>query len=382
MNMKILLLSEFFPDSKTLDITGGVEARAYFLAKELSIKNEVYVLTSRRKSQKKVDKIGKINILRIGPTYSYSNYGNILQRIFFSLSCFFSIRRIVKKYSIDVIDTLTYFTYPVILRRIKAKKFLTYHEVWIGEWVKNTGTKLGFVGEIAERVILFFVKMTKTKVISVSEFTRKKLIEQGIKKVNVVNNGIDMQKYDLVKVSKFDSPTISVIGRLINQKRVDDVLYALAIVKKKIPDIKLIIIGKGEEMKSLKKLTIKLHLEKNVEFLGYVKEHMDVIKTLKKCHLFVHASIREGFGIVLLESATCGIPFVATDIEPFVEVTKKGKGGMIFKKKNYYDMADKILEMLKNKKKYSKKVEECKELAMEYSWDEISEKLIKVYSSK
>ncbi|MBT4352461.1 glycosyltransferase family 4 protein [archaeon] len=237
--MKILLLSEFFPDSKTLDITGGVEARAYFLAKELSIKNEVYVLTSRRKSQKKLDKIEKINILRIGPIYSYSNYGNLLQRIFFSLSCFFSIRRIVKKYSIDVIDTLTYFTYPVILRNIKAKKFLTYHEVWIGEWVKNTGTKLGLVGEIAERVILFFVKITKTKIISVSEFTRKKLVEQGIKKVNVVNNGIDMQKYDSVKVSKFDFPTIGVIGRLINQKRVDDVLYALAIVKKKIPDIKL-----------------------------------------------------------------------------------------------------------------------------------------------
>ncbi|MBT7392686.1 glycosyltransferase family 4 protein [archaeon] len=379
MNMKILLLSEFFPDSKTLDITGGVEARAYFLAKELSIKNEVYVLTSRRKSQKKLDKIEKINILRIGPIYSYSNYGNLLQRIFFSLSCFFSIRRIVKKYSIDVIDTLTYFTYPVILRNIKAKKFLTYHEVWIGEWVKNTGTKLGLVGEIAERVILFFVKITKTKIISVSEFTRKKLVEQGIKKVNVVNNGIDMQKYDSVKVSKFDFPTIGVIGRLINQKRVDDVLYALAIVKKKIPDIKLKIIGKGEEMKSLKKLTIKLHLEKNVEFLGYVKEHMDVIKTLKKCHLFVHASIREGFGIVLLESAACGIPFVATDIEPFIEVTKKGKGGMIFKKKNYYDLADKILEILKNKKKYGKKVEECSELAMEYNWDEIAEKLVRVY---
>ena len=278
--MKILLLSEFFPDSKTLDITGGVEARAYFLAKELSIKNEVYVLTSRRKSQKKLDKIEKINILRIGPIYSYSNYGNLLQRIFFSLSCFFSIRRIVKKYSIDVIDTLTYFTYPVILRNIKAKKFLTYHEVWIGEWVKNTGTKLGLVGEIAERVILFFVKITKTKIISVSEFTRKKLVEQGIKKVNVVNNGIDMQKYDSVKVSKFDFPTIGVIGRLINQKRVDDVLYALAIVKKKIPDIKLKIIGKGEEMKSLKKLTIKLHLEKNVEFVyigNSLKELISII---------------------------------------------------------------------------------------------------------
>ncbi|MBT4352330.1 glycosyltransferase family 4 protein, partial [archaeon] len=117
----------------------------------------------------------------------------------------------------------------------------------------------------------------------------------------------------------------------------------------------------------------------NVEFLGYVKEHMDVIKTLKKCHLFVHASIREGFGIVLLESAACGIPFVATDIEPFIEVTKKGKGGMIFKKKNYYDLADKILEILKNKKKYGKKVEECSELAMEYNWDEIAEKLVRVY---
>ena len=69
--MNIILITEFFPESST-DITGGIESRAYNVAKELAKKHTVYVLTSY-KGKKRQYKLEGINVLRVGKIPLHSN---------------------------------------------------------------------------------------------------------------------------------------------------------------------------------------------------------------------------------------------------------------------------------------------------------------------
>ena len=111
------------------------------------------------------------------------------------------------------------------------------------------------------------------------------------------------------------------------------------------------------------------------KFTGFVKEHKDVIKTLKKSHIFCLPSILEGFGIVLAEAMVSKTPYVCSDIEVLKEVTENGKGGLIFKNQNPKDLANKLLFLLKNKELYKQKTEEGTKLVKKYDWKIIAQSI-------
>ena len=87
----------------------------------------------------------------------------------------------------------------------------------------------------------------------------------------------------------------------------------------------------------------------------------------------------EGFGIVIIESSACKVPYVCTNIEVLKEVTKNEKGGLFFNQKNPEDLYEKSLELLSNKELYIKKRKEAFELAKNYDWKEIAKKIEKLY---
>ncbi len=371
--MKILILSEYFPSSEKADITGGVEARAFNVARRLAKKHDVKVICSWQKGQKKKDKFSNIEVYRVGTNHPYSHSGSFLSRLRL-------VKAAVKKgieLDVDIVDGYSYLMYLAsykIAKKLKIPSVITYHETWVGEWVKNKGLITGIPGEIWERLVL---RKKYDKVISVSEFTKKRLERFGVKNIDVVHNGVDLRYFGSIKVKKFSKATICVINRLTPKKRVDDVINALSIVKKDIPDIQCKIIGKGVEIDRLKKLANSLNVE--VDFLGFVKKNEDVIKTLKASHVFCSASVLEGFGMVLVEAMASSVPFVCSDIEPFKEVTENGKGGLIFKAKNYNDLAIKIKRLLSNKRIYTQKILEEKFLVRKYNWGNITKKIEEIY---
>jgi len=368
--MKILILSEYFPSSEKSDITGGVEARAFNVAKRLAKKHKVIVICSWQKGQKRVDKFSNIKVYRVGTNHPYSHSGSFVSRLNL-------VKATVKKgcqLDVDVVDGYSYLMYLAsykIAKKLKIPSVITYHEIWVGEWIKNKGLVTGIPGEIWERLVL---KKKFDKVISVSEFTKKRLEKVGVKNIDVVHNGVDLKYFESIKAKKYSKPTICVINRLTPKKRVEDVIEALKIVNKEIP-VQCKIVGKGMEMEKLKKQANGL----NVDFLGFVKKNEDVTKTLKSSHIFCSASVLEGFGMVLVEAMASNVPYVCSDIDPFKEVTENGKGGLIFKATNYNDLAIKIKRLLSNKKLYNEKILEEKLLAKKYDWASITKKIEGIY---
>ena len=379
--MRILIATEFFPLSSSGEITGGVESRAFAIAAELAKRNQVYVVTSRRPGSKPESSFLGIRVFRVGPAYPYTQTGHLLKRVLFSLAACRKARELTANEKIDVVDGYNFLTYPVPLfvPGKSIKRYLTYHEVWIGSWARNTDRR-GIFGELSERKVLLLARLKKTNIIAVSDFTKQALIKNKIPKerIIVIHNGVRLSDYSCIGVAKERDPTICFVGRLTKNKRVEDLIMALPLVKKELPTVKCLIIGTGPEEKSLKKLAASLGLENEISFLGFLRTHSQVQKKLKACQLFCSPSTVEGFGITMVEALASEVPFVCSDIAPFREISQ-GKGGLHFRSGNHKELASKIVRLLKDRKLYHRCVEEEKLLAQGFDWEKLAKKTEELY---
>ncbi|MBU0732183.1 glycosyltransferase family 4 protein [Patescibacteria group bacterium] len=369
--MNILYLTEFFP-VRSEEITGGVEARSFFLVKELDKHNKFLIISSRIKDQPEQScEFTQVKIFRCGNGGDYLHDGGLWQRYKFFKAGLKKAKELAPE--VDIIEASGWLGYIIAmhLKKIIKKPFIiTYHEVWIGQW-KNLFGISGKIGEYFERKIL---KQNWNKIIAVSEQTKLALEKQGIpeNKISVIHNGVDNKEIYSAEIKKYEKPTVVVVSRLVKYKRVADVISAIKILNNKV-DLK--IIGNGPELKTLKESAENLP----VEFFGHIKSHDDLIKEIKKSHILIFPSEKEGFGIVIIEAAKSGTPFIVSDIPVFKEVTKNGKGGLIYKVGDCQDLADKINNLITDKKVYQNKAEEAKELSQDYNWTKIADKMEEEY---
>lgn len=375
--MKILIVSEFFPRSDKGEARGGVEIRSWEISKRLAEKNDVTILTSKEYGLPTEDRFFNIKIIRCGISRKYSQDSDLFKRFIFMVSVFIKVIKIKP----DIVDAQSIITYlPVYFssKLIKFKKFITVHDVWLGRWIKFFG-RLGYIGELYEKI---YLSLNWDNFITISEYTKKNLIVSGVNenKIKIIHNGIDWKLLNEIKFNKFEKPTICSISRLVKYKKIDDLIKSLVIVKEKFLDIQCKIIGSGPEKNNLEQLVIKLGLEKNVIFEGFVKEHKDVLKILKNSHIFCLPSSVEGFGIVNLEAMACGIPVVASDIEPIKEITENGQGALLFPLGNVAKISENILILLTNETLYNKMVNNGKIISQKYDWNSIADLTYANYS--
>ena len=362
-----------------------MEARAFHVAKELAKKHDVTVITSWRAGMPRQEQFHHITVHHIGPHHPYTNAGAVRSRLQFSYAAY----QEACNHQFDVIDGYNFVSYlPAYYaaKKTGAKSVATYHEVWLGAWIKNKGLLTGTLGAIWERAV---VKKKWSRIIAVSECTKKKLEPYVRSPIVVIPNGVVLDepskknnKYNKSQTANRKPQTICFVGRLTPQKRVGDLLNALSILKKnknkKLNNLRCIIIGTGPEEERLKQQTRQLGLG-NVSFLGFAKEQKDVQKILATSTLLCHPSVLEGFGMVLIEAMAHGTPYVCSDIEVFKEVTKNSSGGLLFQQKNSVDLAEKLAALLTDKKSYAAKAKEARALAQEYDWNRIVVQVEKVY---
>lgn len=356
--MRILLVTEFFPKDTQLKFTGGVEARTYYLYKQLRKTQAVKVIS---------------RTTGIIPVTLFS----IFDRLIFIISAILRGLTI----NTDIVEGSNFVSYfpAFIVAKLKRRTAVAwYPDVFLGTWTNKFGI-VGLFGELAEQIVL---KLPWDHFIALSNQTKAKLVKAGVNpsKVSVVYAGINANEFKLVKVAKYKSPTICCISRLVSYKRVEDLISALAIIKEKIPNIKLIIIGTGPKQITLKALSMDLGVSQSISWKSNLRRR-ELVKQLKKSHLFCLPSIVEGFGLVTLEAVAAGLPFVNTNIKINREVTHQGKGGLLFRPRNPQDLAEKVIRLLVEKKLYREKVTQGKELLKNYSWKKSAQETLAVYQS-
>jgi glycosyltransferase involved in cell wall biosynthesis len=120
--------------------------------------------------------------------------------------------------------------------------------------------------------------------------------------------------------------TIGSIGRLSKEKGYKYLIEALALLIKKGIDVRLIIIGEGDERGSLVGLITKAELSDHVLMPGYID---DAKRYISLFNVFILSSLTEGLPITLLEAMQAKIPIVATNIGGIPEVLQNGKAGFV-----------------------------------------------------
>ncbi|MGZ3297921.1 MAG: glycosyltransferase, partial [Asticcacaulis sp.] len=146
-------------------------------------------------------------------------------------------------------------------------------------------------------------------------------------------NAIDMANFSHLQLSPVKTaprrpPVIGALGRMHEIKGFDVLIRSAAALRDRGIDFRLKLAGDGPELGALKQLSVELGLEAQVEFVGWVAEPGQFLKTID---LFVVPSRYEAFGLVIIEAMAAGVPVITSDIEGPCEILKGGQLGTLFR---------------------------------------------------
>ena len=371
--MKILMVTEFFPTGKDLRFSGGVEARTYFVAKDLAKKHQVSIICSRQEGSKSQEKTSGINIYRVGPIRPYeATIGSISKRINFIKEAIKTSKNL-KPDIVDGSNYISHFIAKTIANSQNIPAVAWYPDVWIGSWIKNVGV-VGIIGEILERIN---VLRDFDAYIAISRETAKKLAKHTTKKIDIIYCGVDKNEFSQ-KTKKALPNTIISIARLTKYKNVSTTLYAFAHLSIKVKKVRLVIVGTGPELHRLKELSRSLKIDGKVKFISNLPRKQ-LVSQIKSSKVFSLASTVEGFGIATVEAAAAGTPYVISNIAINREITKNGFGGFLVESHNPVEFSAKFQNLLEEPHLYQQKVKECLSLSKNYDWAKIALQTEKVY---
>ena len=239
---------------------------------------------------------------------------------------------------------------------------------------KNTPKVLTLHGKLPINVVMKHNKIVYKAYEIVEKFVFKKLINQNSiiyavdkdtkkfyvsrypelsDKIMVIPTGVDTTLFkplDKIIVRKkygldTDFKVIAYVGRLEKEKNVECIINAFSIIKDKLKNTKLIIVGDGREKTNLLQLIENKHLKLNhdVYLLGSV-EHKKIPEILSCADVLVLCSLYEGSPTIIKESLACGTPVVSTnvgDVSYFVNSTN----GRI-SSNNIHSLVESIVDVL------------------------------------
>ena len=229
-------------------------------------------------------------------------------------------------------------------------------------------------------------KLTKPDYwVAPSKFTAEQFIRLfniSKERIRVIPEGVDMEKFNRnINVSDIDEKfgkerKILFVGNLHPNKGVHFLIKSFALVKSKINDVKLVIVGDGPLKHYLINLTKKLNLEKDVIFAGFVNDE-DLPKYYASCDIFASASVLEGFGLIFLEAMALGKPIVAFNLASIPEVV--GNAGILVDQINHEKFANAIIELLRNEELYREKSQIALSRVKLFSWEKIAEQFVNIF---
>jgi len=187
-------------------------------------------------------------------------------------------------------------------------------------------------------------------IITITEHLKNEVEKAGQAKGSVfhVPNFIQLpEDAKYIKPQYRKVPVIGYIGRLVHKKGVDVLINSLLKIKESGEKFKCVIAGDGEERSKLEKLTAKLGLQNEVNFMGWAEDKKEFFKSID---ILCVPSRHEPFGIVLLEAFLHSTPMVVTKSEGPMEIIKDGKDGLLCDIDDVESLAKCTIKLLKDVK--------------------------------
>ena len=287
----------------------------------------------------------------------------------------FHLRNLAASEQFDIlledINKIPFYT-PLYL---KMKRLLLIPHLFATTVFHETNFVLGSYVYLAEKPLVPVYRGSKYTV--PSESTADDLVARGVPRddIQVINNGLNPEQYVYdPSVAKSSTPTILYLGRVKKYKSIQHIIQALIIVRQKLPDAKLTVIGAGDYLPALQKLAASLGLADAVEFTGFVSQE-EKVDRLRRAHVAVLPSIREGWGLTNIEANSVGTTVIAADAPGLRDSVRDGVSGFLFPYGDISALADKLCLVLTDSEVRQRLEAGAREWSKNFTWDRSAREL-------
>ncbi|WP_167889508.1 glycosyltransferase family 4 protein [Thermococcus sp. 18S1] len=342
--MRILMIGHYPPHS------GGVANHLDSLVRELRKRHEVHVLTYGPVEPREFER-EFVHQVKVPPIYG-------LRGTSFAFLGSRKIVRLHRELGFDLIHA--HFVGTTSFAGVLAKEKTDLPLV-----VTAHGSDMEHTAKLT--LGRFYVKKTLAKadaVIAVSHWLARKALALGAGRVSVIPNGV--RELEGAGEPENGRRYITFIGALREYKSPGTFIE----LARALPEREFLVVGDGPLRRSLEGSA-----PENVRFLGYRR---DVGKILSESVLLVLPSRREGFGLVVIEANSLGVPAVGRRVSAVPELIRAGKNGLTFET---FDELVEAVRILTEPKKNRKAGAVAKSVAELYSWEAVAAAVEGVYSS-
>ena len=352
--------------------SGGAEILTHEIAKRLvTLGNHVVQFSSFFPGSHHKEVVDNVEIVREGNADIRTLFASVHFRAFL----FYQREKGKFDVVIDEIHGVPFFT-PWY---VKKRKVVLICEVAGDLWVKMFGPFFGLFGRLTERLYLRFI-YKNIPYLTISNSTKEELIREGVesKNITVLPMGLTIPK-KIKKVEKEKDPTLIFVGRLSKSKGIEDAIEALRQVSKIYPKTKFWIVGEGDEayIKFLKKKSKNLNVSDKITFWGYVSQEKK-FELMGRAHLLLHASVKEGWGLVVIEAASQATPSIVYNVSGLRDSVINDKTGVILSHNSSLEMAKQSMLLLNNKKRYKDFQKNALAWAKSLTWDKTAKQSLRL----
>lgn len=323
--------------------------------------HEVHLITMHRPDLDKIDENINIYYLKIKPPLGY--YLNYLR-----------VKKILDIIRPDILNVHYASGYGTLARLVKFKPTLL--SVWGSDVFE-------FPYENKFKKIVLRKNLKAATHIASTSWVMKRQTEKFVKprlNIEITPFGVDLEKFK--SMVKFKDKEYITIGTVKKIEEIYGTRYILEGVgnlleklkKNKLYDIakkiRVLIVGDGTQKKEMELLSDQLGIKNITSFIGAIP-HSDVPKYLNKLDIYCAPSIRESFGVAIIEASACELPVIVSDVDGLPEVVEHGKTGYIIKSKESIEIAERLYELVIDKEKRILLGKNGREFVRKnYNWEE------------
>jgi glycosyltransferase involved in cell wall biosynthesis len=365
--VKILrVVSDLYPA-----VVGGIGIHSHMMSLlQVQCGHEITVLTLQQKKILATEElIGGYKVLRF-PVY-FSICGN-------SFAPGLILEILKKKKSFDIIHAhshLFFSTNVCIFARLtgSAPLIITNHGLisastpgWLNFLYKHVVSKLSF--HIADRIICY------------TNIEKETLVDLGInpEKISVIHNGVDTEIFTQKQYKREqEKQQILWVGRFVSGKGVEYLIDAFSLVRQKMPNTNLVLVGEGPGRTTIQEQIKNRALQASVTLINHL-DNTKLPEVYKKSDVFVLPSLMEGVPRTILEAMSCGIPVITTNLPHLRHLVDRA--GLVIPPKDPSSLSKAILMILEDSQLAEKMGQYGhKKIEDEYSWEDTVEKTLAEY---
>ncbi|MFW6160686.1 MAG: glycosyltransferase family 4 protein, partial [Acidobacteriota bacterium] len=195
---------------------------------------------------------------------------------------------------------------------LASRKILLYHNITPHRFFEDYSAEMSLISRIGREELVKLIPAVDLGLAD-SEYNRQELVSLGYKKTAVFPLFIDFKKYErpanpfVEKLFNDGRKNILFVGRIVPNKRIDELIKVVFYFKKYIsPLVRLIVVGKTSSLpsyyRSLVRLADEFYLQpEEICFTGHIPDE-DMYAIYRSSHVFLSMSEHEGFGLPFIES--------------------------------------------------------------------------------